>query len=419
MTVKVTTLPSGLRVTSAHMPHLETTAVGMWVDVGARCEKRRGNGVSHLLEHMAFKGTSRRSARQIAEEIEAVGGQLNAYTSREQTAYYARVLKDDMPLAIDILGDILQHSTFADQELEREREVVIQEIGETNDTPDDVVFEHLQSSAYPGQALGRSILGTVDLVRGFSRDTLRHYMNEQYRAPAMVLSAAGNIDHDRLVALAEKSFAGFDGPPADNREAACYAGGDGRERRDLEQVHLTLGFNGLAFEDPDFYALQVFSTVLGGGMSSRLFQEVRETRGLAYSVYSFSTSFIDGGLFGVYAGTGPGQVGELVPVIADVMGEIAAAAEDKEVGRARAQLKAGLLMSLESSSARCEQIARQLLIFGRIIPVEELIEQVDAVDAQAVRKVARRILAAGKPTVAAVGPIERLEPYDRIAARFN
>ena len=419
MTVEVSTLENGLRVATVALPHLETASVGMWVDVGARSETPATNGVSHMLEHMAFKGTTSRSARQIAEEIENVGGHLNAYTSREQTAYYARVLKDDVPLAVDILADILQNSTFAEHELERERQVIIQEIGEANDTPDDVVFDQLQAAAFPGQALGRSILGTVERVGAFSRDTLRGHMAEHYQAPRMVLSAAGNVDHQRLVELAAEKFDHLPANGGDGCEGARYSGGDGRQGRELEQVHLTLGFNGVAYGDADFYALQVASTVLGGGMSSRLFQEVREGRGLAYSVYSFSASYIDGGLFGVYAGTGAEQIAELVPVISGIMRGVAEYAEAAEVARARAQLKAGLMMMLESSSARCEQVARQILIFGRAIPIPELIEKVDAVDIAAVRGVIGRVLNAGRPTVAALGPIEQLESYDRIVARFG
>ncbi len=419
MNVEVSTLRNGLRVVTDDMPHLETTAVGVWVGVGARAERPEVNGISHMLEHMAFKGTERRTARQIAEEIERVGGQLNAYTSREQTAYYARVLKDDLALAVDILADILQNSVFDEAELGREREVIIQEIGEANDTPDDIVFDHLQAAAFRDQPMGRSILGTVEHVRSFDRTALSSYMAEHYRAPGMVLAAAGRVDHAQLVALAEDAFAGLADGPCQPCDAARYVGGEENEPRELEQIHLTLGFNGVAFDDPDYYAFQVFTTVLGGGMSSRLFQEVRERRGLAYSVYAFSSSYTDSGLFGVYAGTGPEQIGELIPVISGEMAGMLDDVDDAEVARARAQLKAGLMMSLESSTARAEQIARQLLVFGRVIPIDELVGHVDAVDVAAVRRVGERIIAAGPPTVAAVGPIGALEPYERIAGRFH
>ena len=415
---RITILNNGLRVISEDMPHLETASLGIWVDTGARNETKGNNGLSHLLEHMAFKGSKRRNAQQIAEEIENVGGHLNAYTSREQTAYFARVLKADVPLALDILADILQHSVFDPEELAREQAVVIQEIGQTKDTPDDLVFDYFQETAYPDQPMGRSILGTAEGVSGFGRADLIGYMAQHYRAPRMIVSAAGRVDHDALVAQAGELLA--DLPPAhdDGPEAAHYGGGDFREQRDLEQVHLLAGFGGVSYEDPDFYVAQVFSTLLGGGMSSRLFQELREKRGLCYSVYSFASSYVDGGIFGVYAGTGEGDLAELVPAMCGEIGRMAGPIGEDEVARARAQLKAGLMMSMESPSSRCEQFARQLLIFGRPLPTPEIVERVDAVDVPALNRFAARLLGETRPTLTALGPISHLESYDGFAARF-
>ncbi len=418
MTVRVSTLGNSLRVVTDDMPHLETASIGVWVGVGARHEAPEVNGVSHMLEHMAFKGTERRTARQIAEQIEAVGGYLNAYTSREQTAYFARVMKEDVPLAVDILADILQHSVFDETELARERDVVIQEIGQINDTPDDIIFDHVQGVAFPGQAMGRSILGTPEIVRGFRRDVLAGYMFDHYRGATLVLAAAGRVDHDDVVDLAERAFGSLPMGAEADREPASYAGGAELEERPLEQVHFVLAFEGVSFTDADYYAVQVLSTVLGGGMSSRLFQEVRERRGLAYSVYSFASSYLDGGLFGVYAGTGETEIEELVPVMCDEIAKIGGAAGEEEVTRAQAQIKAGILMSLESSSSRCEQIGRQMLIYGRPLPVAEVIAEIERVDPETVSRVARRLAAAAAPSVAAIGPITRLESYDHIAARF-
>ena len=417
--VRVTTLANGLRVASADMPELETAAVGVWVNTGARNETLELNGVSHLLEHMAFKGTRRRNALAIAEEIESVGGHLNAYTSREQTAYIARVLKGDVPLAVDLLADILQHTTMPEDELAREREVVIQEIAQVNDTPDDIVFDHFQETAFPDQPIGRSILGTVEKVSGFSRHELMGYMGSQYSAENMVAVAAGRIDHDVFVDLVG---AAFDSLPAANPVVvvpAVYRGGDKRSERDLEQIHLVIGFNGVPFGDQAFFAEQVMSTVLGGGMSSRLFQEVREKRGLAYSVFSFATSYADSGLFGIYAGTGESHLGELVPVLCDEVAKVATAINDDELDRARAQIKASLLMSLESPSSRCEQIARHMLIYGRPLPPEEIIERIDAIDCDAVTSAARRLLEDGRPTITALGPISGLANYETIAGRLG
>ena len=418
MSVQQTTLPNGLRVVSESMDGLETTSLGVWVNVGARSETPEQNGVSHMLEHMAFKGTATRSARDIAEEIEDVGGQLNAYTSREQTAYFARVLGGDVPLAVEILADILQNSTFDPGELERERGVILQEIGEAHDTPDDLVFDLMQEAAFPDQAVGRPILGTTETVNSFSRATLAGYMTQHYGAGTMVLAGAGKIDHGQLVGLATRYFGDLSARPAAQSAGAVYTGGDRRTERALEQIHLTLGFPGVAYGDDDFFATQVLSSVLGGGMSSRLFQEVRENRGLAYSIYSFSSSLMDTGLFGIYAGTSPAQADELITVIAGEIGNVAGGITPEEFERARAQLKANTLMALESSAARAEQLARQLLVFGRIVPLEELVEKLDAVTPEDVTRMANSLLATGAPTVSAVGPLKAVPDYESIKVKF-
>ena len=418
MAPRITTLNNGLRVVTEHMPTLKTSALGVWIGAGARNETAANNGVAHMLEHMAFKGTERRNARAIAEEIEAVGGHLNAYTSREQTAYFARTLAEDVPLSIDMLADILQHSTFEPAELERERGVIIQEIGQTNDTPDDLVFDNLQHIAWPDQPLGRSILGTEELVSGMKREDLSGFMASNYHAPGMVLAAAGAVDHDQIVAMAQQHFGALSGTAPAPFSPGLYVGGESREERDLDQAHVALGFPGISFDDPDFYAVQVYATLLGGGMSSRLFQEVREKRGLAYSVFAFSASYSDSGLFTVYAGTGGDDLPKLIPVIADEMKKTVDDVEEAEVARARAQLKAGLLMSLESPSSRAEQFGRQMLIHGRILDTDEVIARVEAVDRSAVRRVAGRILA-GKPALAALGPVAALADYDKVAAQFS
>jgi predicted Zn-dependent peptidase len=418
MSVRITTLPSGLRVVTDHIPHVESAAVGIWVDVGARHEAAEVNGVAHMLEHMAFKGTEKRDARRIAEEIEAVGGSLNAYTSRENTAYYARVLKADVPLAIDILSDILQHSTFDETELDRERAVIIQEIGQSFDTPEDLIFDQFQEVLYPDQPLGRPILGTEALIKSIPRADIAGYMKRNYMASGMVLAAAGNIDHAALVAQAESAFAeiGTGVPPV--AAPARYAGGERYENRDLEQVHFTLGFDGVPYGDPDYYAASVFSYLLGGGMSSRLFQEIREKRGLVYSIYSFTSPYRDGGNFGVYAGTGEKEVDELVPVLCDELNKVGAKISAEELARTKAQMKAGMLMSLESTSSRCERLAQNMLIHGKVFTYQEIIDKIDAVDEAAVIRVAQRIMRS-KPTVAALGPVKRLEKMESISARFS
>jgi len=418
MTVRTTTLTNGLRVVSHRMAAVETVSIGVWAHAGARDERTEVNGIAHMLEHMAFKGTRRRSARAIAEEIESVGGHLNAYTSREFTAYYATVLKGDETLALDILSDILQHSMFDERELDRERAVILQEIGQANDTPDDVIFDLFQETAFPDQPIGRPILGTAELVREMPRDALTNYMGEHYTAGRMVVAAAGNLDHDRLVSAVEEAFSAIATDAETAREPARYAGGDVRQDRELEQVHLTLGFEGVSFSDPDYFALSVMSTLLGGGMSSRLFQEVREERGLAYSIYSFTSSYLDGGLFGVYAGTGEDEAETVVPVICDILGGLAGTISEDELKRAKAQIKAGILMSLESTASRCEQLARQILVFGRPLPPDEVSSRIDAIGSDAIDGIARRVFGR-TPTFAALGPIARVQTFDEIVERLG
>ncbi|PPR70375.1 MAG: putative zinc protease [Alphaproteobacteria bacterium MarineAlpha3_Bin1] len=403
MTVTVTELPNGLRVVSDTMDQVETVSLGAWVEVGTRDEGADINGISHLLEHMAFKGTQRRDAKAIAEEIENVGGHLNAYTTRESTAYYAKIMKEDMPLAVDIIADILQHSVMDSTELSREQDVIVQEINQSFDTPDDVVFDYFQETAFPDQALGRPVLGTADLVRAMTPDTLLGYMGKHYSATGMVFAAAGNLDHQRLVDLAEDAFDSLPEPTNGGHEQARYVGGDSHQTRDLEQAHVLVGLEGMAFDDPDFYAASVMSTVLGGGMSSRLFQEIREKRGMAYAIYAYLQCYTDGGLFGVYAGTDKSQVEELVPLIFAQIKEISGGLLDTEIARARAQIKAGILMSLESTSSRSEQLARQMVVFKKPLSIEDTIAKVEAVDEDAIKRVAERLLAS-PPTLTTLGP---------------
>jgi len=417
MSVRVSELGNGLRVASDAMDTVESVSVGAWVAVGARDEPAELNGISHLLEHMAFKGTERRDALAIAAEIEAVGGQLNAYTARETTAYYAKILKDDLPLAVDIIADILQHSVMDAKELAREQDVIVQEINQSNDTPDDIVFDYFQATAFPDQAIGRPVLGSAALVRAMDSRRLLDYMRGHYGAANMVFAAAGRLDHDRLAELAASAFDSLPALTNSRRQPARYVGGKFRESRRLEQAHVLMGMQGVAYEDGDFYATSVFSTLLGGGMSSRLFQEVREKRGLAYSIYSYLSSYVDGGLFAIYAGTGEGQVSELVPLVFDEIGKLAKGAPGDEIARARAQVKATILMSLESTSSRCEQLARQMIVFGRPLPVDEIVARVEAVDGAAIARVATRLMDS-PPTLAGIGPAPGMRALERAARRL-
>jgi predicted Zn-dependent peptidase len=417
-TVRVTRLPNGLTVVTDFMPGIETASVGVWVGIGTRHESERLNGVSHLLEHMAFKGTERRSATDIAVEIESVGGQLNAYTGRERTCYYAKVLADDLPLALDIFADILQHSRFDATELERERHVILQEIGQAEDTPDDIVFDHFQEIAYPNQSLGWPVLGRADVVSKLDRSEVAGYMQANYGASGMIVAAAGRVDHDDMVTRVGALFGSV---PTGNNAALVpghYVGGDIRVERPLEQLHLVVGFEALGYRDPDYYALGVLSTLYGGGMSSRLFQEIREIRGLAYSVYSFISAYADGGLFGVYAGTSAEEVGQVVDIVANELRQLPDRVSEAEIARARAQMRADLLMGRESTSSRAEQVSGQIFAYGTPIATEIMLEKIEAVDRHAIARVARGLVA-GRPTVASIGPTGSVPAADAIAAKLQ
>ncbi len=420
MTPQTTTLKNGLRVVSHRMPNLETVSMGMWVGVGARHEGTSQQGISHLLEHMAFKGTRRRTAREIAEEIEAVGGELNAATSLETTAYFSRVLAGDIGLALDILADILQAPRHAEEELEREREVILQEIAATRDSPDEIGYELLQEAAFPDQAIGRPILGTVASVKGFRAGDLRKFLKANYGAKRMVLSAAGKIDHAQLVRHAEAQFGGMNGGSGGRFEPARYSGGTRTSAKPFEQSHLLLAFEGPSYGQDSYYTAQVFSALFGGGMSSRLFQEVRERRGLCYSIYSSYWALADTGLLGIHAATGVEMMERLIQVVA---GELArAAAEqpaDSEVARAKAQIKAGMLMGLESSSARAEYMARQLLLFNRLIDTKEVVERIEAVTPEGVRELVGELVAKSQPAVTVVGAGRKGAAYARLAERMT
>jgi predicted Zn-dependent peptidase len=419
MSVRLSRLPSGLTVVTHAMDHLESAALGIWVAAGSRSEREDEHGLSHLLEHMAFKGTSKRSAIEIAEEIEAVGGEVNAATSVETTSYYARVLKADVPLALDILSDILRNSLFDAEELAREQHVIVQEIGAALDQPEDRVYDLFAEAAYPGQPIGRTILGTAETVRSAGRPMLANYLERHYRGPEMVISAAGAVDHDRLVALAAEHFADFPAEAAPHPVAAVYRGGDVRESRDLMETQIMLGFEGRPYSSADFHTAQILAAIMGGGMSSRLFQEVREKRGLCYSIYAFHWSFSDTGMFGVHTATGPEDVADLMPVLIGELERAAGDIDEKELKRARAQLRAGLLMTLESPAGRAGQIARQILLFGRLIPVEELVEKIEAITVVNVRNLAENIFTGSAPTLSVVGPVNGALDRERIAERLG
>lgn len=418
MTPQSTKLSNGMRVVTDTVPTVESVALGIWCDVGARHENIEQNGIAHMVEHMLFNGTSTRSAKDIVEQIESVGGQMNAYTSRENTAYYIHLLKNDLPLALDVLSDMIQHSTFPDSDLEKERGVIIQEIGMVNDTPDDLVFDVYQETAYPSQSLGAPILGTVDIIQNMPKDSLFNYVERFYNPENLVLSVAGNVDHDDLATLAEKLFVDL---PASNKatyQKADYKGGEYRAQKELEQSHIVLGFQGVKKKSSDYYAAALLSNILGGGMSSRLFQEVREKHGLVYSIYSAHTGYFDDGQFEIYAGTGPDKLTKLIPIICDEVQKICHDnVKEEELQRAKSQLCSGILMGRESMLSRANRQAKHLLSFEENFDLSRLLEKIEQVDSQDIQNIARKIFTT-QPTLAALGPLEALESYDKIQKRL-
>jgi predicted Zn-dependent peptidase len=415
--VRLTRLDSGMTIATQAMPHLESVALGVWVGTGSRNEKASEHGISHLLEHMAFKGTKTRSARDIAEAIEAVGGEVNAATSVDNTAYYVRLLKDDTALGIDVLGDILTHSVFDQEELERERHVIVQEIGAALDSPEDRVFDNFQSAAFGDQPIGRPIMGTIESIRSFNRETLRAFLRRHYCAPHMVLAAAGRVDHDEIVELAGTAFADIaqNTPPSADR--AQFTGGEIREEKALQEAQILIGFDAPALRDPDHYTGRILATILGDGMASRLFQEVRESRGLCYSISAFHWPFEETGLIGIHAATGQEDLAELMPVIVTEIAKLADSIEASELDRAKAQLRATLLMALESPVARAGQMARHMLIYGRPLPVAEIVEKIETVSVADVTGLAGRVFA-GPGALSAIGPIAPLPELDEITSQL-
>jgi predicted Zn-dependent peptidase len=419
VTVEVTTLPSGLRIVTDRMAHLETASIGVFVGAGSRHEQAAEHGLSHLLEHMAFKGTERRSAREIAEEIEMVGGDLNAATGTEHTAYYAHVLAADVPLALDLLADVLIGSTFEEEELEREKSVVLHEIRAVEDTPDDLIFEMLNAAAFPDQPIGRPILGTAEQVSRFDRDAISTYLSTHYRAGTIVIGAAGALEHEPVCNEAVRRFSALLSTGAEIEALpARYLGGDKRVKRRLEQVHIAVGFEGMPYTHPDFYAAQIFANATGGGMSSRLFQEVREARGLAYSISAFHWAYSDTGLFGFYAATDAKNSEELMRVALDCLGKAALDLSETEIRRAKAQMKVSLLAALESPAARCEQAARQMMAFNRVLTRDEIISAIDRLDGGQIRAAGARALQSA-PTIAAIGTVAKVFTPDRVSMRLR
>ena len=417
MTLNISRTSNGLTVITDEMPHIETAAMGLWIGCGTRHENMDQNGIAHMVEHMLFKGTKKRTAEQISVESENRGADLNAYTSRERTAYYMHLLKDDVTFAADMISDMVQNSTFPDEEIKKEREVIAQEIGMYMDTPDEHVFDLMQEVAYPDQSFGAPILGIKEVLGKLEKQDMDAYVKRQYGTDNMAFIASGNVDHQKMVDDIEKSFSTLPQKSTLIDAKPDYRGGHHYEVRELEQAHLVLSFEGVSLTDEDYFAARLLAVLLGGGMSSRLFLEIRENRGLVYSVYAFNQGYSDTGLFGVYAGTGESSLTELLPVLCEELHKTKTLITEEELKRAKMQIRAAILMSRESPYKRANMIARHYLQYQKPLDIFEQIEKLEKVTVDDIKRVASRIFK-GKPTVTALGPVGSLETYNNICGRF-
>jgi predicted Zn-dependent peptidase len=405
---QITTLKNGLRIATDEMKDVETVSIGVFIKTGSRNEDIKINGISHFLEHMAFKGTAKRSAKQIAEEFEGIGGHINAFTSREKTVYYVKVLKEYAEFAVEFLGDILQNSLFDKQEITKECEVILQELAMTIDTPDDIIFDYFQETAFPNQALGRSILGLEKNIKKFSRTNFLKYIDEQYNYQNMVISACGNIKQEDLNKWVKKYFTKFSKNIINPVEKSQYVGGFFKQEKKLEQVNYLLGFEGISYHDKQYYEAQILSMILGGGMSSRLFQELRENHGLAYSVYAFNSCFEDSGIFGIYGGTTPDKCEQMINCISSEIKKICDKIEDEELKRVKTQFCASLKMAKESTSSRMQRLGSDVLLFNRSYSDEDIIEKFQHISKKDIIKIAHQIFNS-KPTTAMIGKVKKIQ----------
>ena len=416
MTRRMSTLSNGIRIASIAMPEAHSVSLGIWIKAGARDERTSEVGIAHFLEHMAFKGTASRNAAAIAAEVEDAGGYVNAHTSREETAYYIKLLPEDIELAGDILCDILTASILPEDEIERERGVILQELGQAIDSPDDIVFENFNAACYGDHILGQSILGTTDSVSSFNRDELRAFMDRHYGTAQMLVCAAGKLDHDQLVRMCEDRLSSVAKTTLHARSAPEWKGQTKFVNRELEQCHVVFGLPAPSATSADRFALLVLSNIYGGGMSSRLFQQVREERGLCYSIFSFAQLMSDTGVFGIYAGTSEDSLNEMLEVSARAFGDVASSVSEVEMARARTQLKASVMMGLDSSSALNEHLARQILMFGEVPQTDNIIAAIEAVTADEVRRLAEKLISSTTPSLSLVGPAGHALTTDQLSS---
>ena len=414
-----TVLDNGIRVLTERVPHVRSASIGIWVSVGSSHEEPSMRGISHCIEHMLFKGTRSRSARDIAELMDSVGGHLNAFTDKEATCYHARTVDTHLPLAMDILADMFVHSTIAPEELHKEQQVILEEIRMYDDSPDEVSQDLFMRSVWGGSALGEPTIGYADTVSGLSRQSLLEYMSSKYVPRAVVITAVGNLEHDAFVDEAKRRFGSLQGgPPQPDPEAPIFRPVTVIKRKDSEQVYVLFGAEGTSASDERRYVYSVLDTILGGGMASRLFQEIREKRGLVYSVYSSHQTYRTGGLFTIAASTRQKNASEVLSLVRAEAAAIGAnGVSPEEVARAKEHLKGGLLLSLESTSTRMLRLGRTELVSGRTIPPSEVIEKIDAVTKEQVDGVARALFGSGRLALTVLGPIDERFEADALLAQ--
>ena len=419
MTAEVTVLDNGFRIATDHMPGLRTAAVAVHVGVGARNESAKQNGIAHFLEHMAFKGTRSRSAIEIAETIEDVGGFLNAYTSRESTVYLAGVLDENVPLAVELIADILCNSVFDPDEIELERGVILNEIGEYEDSPADVVFDALQRTAYPNQQFGRPIIGTEKTVSAFRRSDFQSFVGRHYGPERMILTAAGAVRHDEVVSFAQTQFGKLPKQSRIRTRRPRFAGGEFRRQKDIEQAQFALAFPGPGLLDDQAATAMVYGVLLGGGSSSRLFTEAREKRGLCYAISAHAAPGPDSGLFILHASTGERELAELAGLCASEIKKTADGLTEKEISRAKTQIRVGILMGYESPAYRIERMGKMLALRNRIEPLDATIARCDSVTRERVLEFARGLAESRSASMALYGPVSNAPPLDSLLERMR
>jgi len=407
---KKSCLPGGLRVITEEIPTVRSASIGVWVGTGSCWETTANMGISHFIEHMLFKGTAHRSARELARAIDVLGGTLNAYTSKDHTCFYVKVLDQHLPIAVDVLADMLQHSLFDPADIEKEKTVVIEEIKMYEDVPDDLVHDLFAAAIWPGHPLGQPIVGTAESVQSFTRDDVLAYFGQHYRPGNVVIAAAGNIRHQEVVDLVGDAFSelcssGGAGQPEPPPPAECQRPAALLREKETEQAHLVVGMKGLEYDHDETYALHLLSTILGGGASSRLFQEIREERGLAYSVYSFQSHYRQTGAFAVYAGASPDAMEQVLDLILAAFETVGRQGVDpRELAEAKEQLKGQIMLGLESTSGRMSRLGRGELCMGRVLTPDEIISRIDAVTPEQVHDLARRLFHEEPLVLSAVGP---------------